>query len=96
MKQACSKYESAWRLRESAHAALYNWGVALSDMAHCVKVSDRAAAGEFLSQAAEKYAGSLQWNPSNPQVIHSGKIQLNPLQSISFHRFANDNLSSSA
>lgn len=42
--------------------------MALSDTAHCVKAGDRAAAGDFLLQAAEKYAASLQWNPANPQV----------------------------
>jgi hypothetical protein len=63
--QACTRYEAAWRLRESSHAALYNWGVALSDLA---RVGEGPARTDFLLAAAEKYAESLKWNPNNPQV----------------------------
>lgn len=66
--QACARYESAWQLRESSHSALYNWGVALSDMSRALKGTDRAAALSYLLAAADKYALSLKWNPNNPQV----------------------------
>ncbi len=66
--QACERYEAAWRLREASASALYNWGVALSDMSRVVKGGDRAAAHDYLLSAAEKYATSLRWNPNNPQV----------------------------
>lgn len=66
--QACERYEAAWRLRQSSHSALYNWGVALSDMSRAVKANDRAASDDLLVSAADKYATSLRWNPNNPQV----------------------------
>ena len=66
--QAAGRYEAAWVLRNRSHAALYNWGVALSDCARVVKPADRDEAHALLKQAAEKYAMSLRWNPHNPQV----------------------------
>ena len=66
--QACERYEAAWRLRQSSHSALYNWGVALSDMSRAVKAADRGHAHDLLLSAADKYAMSLRWNPNNPQV----------------------------
>lgn len=35
--QACERYEAACTLRSSSHAALYNHGVALSDLARHVR-----------------------------------------------------------
>jgi hypothetical protein len=67
--QACERYEAAWKLRGSSHSALYNWGVALSDLSRVVKENDRAAALTYLLSAAEKYSLSLKWNPNNPQVM---------------------------
>ena len=55
-------------MRQTSHAALYNWGVALSDIARVVKPADKEQAHRYLQEAAEKYAMSLQWNPNNPQV----------------------------
>ena len=66
-KQACECYEAAGRLREWSHAALYNCGVALSDMARAAGPGD-AAAAQYLLGAAAKYATSLKWNPNNPQA----------------------------
>ena len=66
--QAADRYEAAWKLRSNSHAALYNWGVALSDMARVIKPIDREQAHELLRLSAEKYSLSLQWNPHNPQV----------------------------
>ena len=68
--QACSRYEAAWRIREGSAAALYNWGVALSDMAHAVRGGGTGYgdAADLLLVAAEKYGASLKWNPNNPQV----------------------------
>ena len=37
MLQACERYEAACTLRSSSHAALYNHGVALSDLARHVR-----------------------------------------------------------
>ena len=44
--QACEKYESALRLRPGSHAALYNWGVALTDLACVVKVGPVVKGGK--------------------------------------------------
>ena len=66
--QACDRYRAAWNLKQSSHSALYNWGVALSDMSRVLKTTDRATANGLLTEAAEKYASSLQWNSNNPQV----------------------------
>ena len=67
-RQACECYEAAGRLRNWSHAAQYNCGVALSDMARAVGPGNRAAAAHYLLGAAAKYATSLKWNPNNPQV----------------------------
>lgn len=66
--QAAGRYEAAWKLRSTSHAALYNWGVAYSDMARVVKPIDQNQAHEYLRLSAEKYSMSLQYNPQNPQV----------------------------
>ena len=67
--QACDRYSAAWKIKQSSHSALYNWGVALSDMSRVLKATDRAAANALLTDAAEKYAYSLQWNANNPQAM---------------------------
>ena len=63
MMQAASRYEAAWKLQHKSHAALYNWGVALSDLARVVKSSQRKDAHQFLEQAGEKYRLSLKLHP---------------------------------
>ncbi len=68
MLQACDKYHEAWQMQNSSHAALYNWGVALSDMAHLEKRTEEDAAYHCLLAAAEKYALSLFYSANNPQV----------------------------
>ena len=69
--QACDRYKAAWNLKQSSSSALYNWGVALSDMSRVLKTTDRATANGLLTEAAEKYATSLQWSANNPQVSHT-------------------------
>ena len=66
--QAADRYETACKLRPQSHAALYNWGVALSDMARVIKSADRDQAHQYLRLSAEKYSLSLHWNPQNPQA----------------------------
>lgn len=66
--QACERYEAACALRGGSHAALYNWGVALSDLARHVRASDADAAQQYLLASAQKYGESLEWNPNNPQA----------------------------
>ena len=69
--QACDRYKAAWNLKQSSSSALYNWGVALSDMSRVLKTTDRATANGLLTEAAEKYATSLQWSANNPQVCNA-------------------------
>ena len=57
--QACDSYKAAHALRPTSHAALYNWGVALSDMARHVKGANLGAAYDHLLASAEKYGLSL-------------------------------------
>ena len=40
----------------------------MSDMSRVLKTTDRTRANALLTEAAEKYATSLQWNANNPQV----------------------------
>ena len=68
--QACDSYEAAHKLRPASHAALYNWGVALSDMARLLKAVNPGASYDFLLAATEKYGRSLEHNPNNPQARH--------------------------
>jgi hypothetical protein len=68
LRQACDSYEAAHALRPASHAALYNWGVALSDMARHLKAVNPGASYDFLLAATDKYGQSLKWNPNNPQV----------------------------
>lgn len=42
--QACAAYEAAAAVRPNASAALYNWGVALSDLARVLKAAASTAA----------------------------------------------------
>lgn len=74
--QACSRYESSLALKSNSHAALYNWGVALSDLARAVKQSDPAEAVGALHLASQKYAQSLQLHPRNPQALNNWGLVL--------------------
>ena len=67
-RQACDSYEAAHALRPESHAALYNWGVALSDMARHLKAVNPGASYDCLLAATDKYGKSLTYNPNNPQV----------------------------
>ena len=68
LRQACDSYEAAHALQPASHAALYNWGVALSDMARHLRAVNPGASYDFLLAATDKYGQSLKWNPNNPQV----------------------------
>lgn len=39
LEEACAKYEAAFRLQRDNAAVLYNWGVAMSDIALALKVA---------------------------------------------------------
>lgn len=82
LKQACDKYHDAWQLQNSSHAALYNWGVALSDMAHLEKRTEEDAAYHCLLAAAEKYALSLFYSANNPQALNNWGLVLQELSTM--------------
>lgn len=63
-------------MKPTAHAALYNWGVALSDLARAVKAASAAEAASCLHLASQKYAASLKANPSNPQALNNWGLVL--------------------
>ncbi len=79
LRQACDKYEATLALRAASHQALYNWGVALSDVARCLKPSSPALAQACLNLASQKYAASLKHNPSNPQALNNWGLVLQDL-----------------
>ena len=66
--QACEVYGAAAQLQPTSYSALYNWGVALSDIARIVRPQQPEEAYECLTSAAQKYARALDANPANPQV----------------------------
>lgn len=63
-------------LKPSSHAALYNWGVALSDLARAIKGADPREATAALHLASQKYAQSLQLHPRNPQALNNWGLVL--------------------
>ena len=73
--KASGKYQAAWKLQPSSHAALYNWGVALSDLARVVKAAHKDSAHGYLQQAGDKYQMSLKLHPHNPQACPSCEIE---------------------
>ena len=73
--KASGRYQAAWKLQPSSHAALYNWGVALSDLARVVKAAQKDSAHSYLQQAGDKYQMSLKLHPHNPQACLYREIQ---------------------
>jgi hypothetical protein len=63
-------------VKPTSHAALYNWGVALSDLARCIKATDPKEATAALHLASQKYAQSLQLHPRNPQALNNWGLVL--------------------
>ena len=74
--QACDQYRASGSLRPSSHAALYNWGVALSDLARGLKEVEPARAQQCLRLASHKYAEALRWQPGNPQALNNWGLVL--------------------
>lgn len=73
--KACEKYESALSHQPASHAALYNWGVALTDLARCVR--DRPGqARSCLNLASRKYAEALTHQPGSVQALNNWGLVL--------------------
>ncbi|KAG2425640.1 hypothetical protein HXX76_013485 [Chlamydomonas incerta] len=82
LRQACDLYACAAAVRPSSHSALYNWGVALSDMARLLKESDPEQALRCLQQATHKYAGALDLQPGNPQALNNWGLNLQEMSGL--------------
>jgi Tfp pilus assembly protein PilF len=74
--QACKQYEAAVSLKPNSHTALYNWGVALSDLARALRPLNPHEATACLHVASQKYAASLQFSPKNPQALNNWGLVL--------------------
>jgi Tfp pilus assembly protein PilF len=69
--QACQQYDSALSLRPASFTALYNQGVALSDLARAARHTNPSAAYTALSAASHKYARALSASPGNIQALNN-------------------------
>lgn len=63
-------------LRPKFHAALYNWGVALSELSGLWKSQDSHKALYFLHLASQKYAESVQGYTNNPRGLNNWGLVL--------------------
>lgn len=79
LQQACQLYQSALNIQPNAHAALYNWGVALSDLARALKPHSAVEARACLQLASQKYAESLALCPNNPRALNNWGLVLQEL-----------------
>ena len=77
--EASESYGAALQICRGAHAVLYNWGVALTDLARLAKMSGSPEHRNYLSAAGEKYAAALRWNPRNPQALNNLGLVLQDL-----------------
>ena len=57
---ACDKYARAWALRRRSHATLYNWGIALGDLARGAARRDPAEARRHWLEACERYRAAVE------------------------------------
>ena len=69
-------YEEALELRPQFHAALYNWGVALSELSSLWKAENGHKARYFLHLASQKYAQSLKECGNNPRGLNNWGLVL--------------------
>jgi hypothetical protein len=83
LNQAAEVYLEASRLAGDRHAAvLYNWAVALTDIARLVQAQEPEEAYECLTAAANKYAQSLAVQSDNPQACNNWGLCLQSLSSL--------------
>ncbi|KAI3425968.1 hypothetical protein D9Q98_007936 [Chlorella vulgaris] len=83
LNQAAEVYMEASRLQGGRHAAaLYNWAVALTDIARLVRAQQPDEAYECLTAAASKYAQSLAVHSDNPQANNNWGLVLQDLSGL--------------
>mmetsp|Transcript_15153 Transcript_15153/g.32883 ORF Transcript_15153/g.32883 Transcript_15153/m.32883 type:complete len:433 (-) Transcript_15153:285-1583(-) len=70
LQQACDLYEASLQVRPSSHAALYNWGVALTDLARVVRMGSTGP-----SQPSEADSGMTAVSSS---AVPHVQLQMSP------------------
>ncbi|EFJ43333.1 hypothetical protein VOLCADRAFT_121444 [Volvox carteri f. nagariensis] len=80
LQQACELYASAAAARPSSHNVLYNWGVALSDLARLLRDTQPAESLSFLQQASPPVHPSSAAVAGLRQASHkyAGSLDLQP------------------
>lgn len=83
LHRACEVYGLANDVRQARSAVtLFNWAVALSDIARLVKPKQPGEAAEYLSAAALKYAAAVAIDPLNPQALNNWALILQDLAAL--------------
>ena len=83
LHSACEVYKAANDLQLGRTAVvLFNWAVALSDIARLTRPHSPGEAAEYLSTAAIKYAAAVSLDPENPQALNNWALTLQELAAL--------------
>lgn len=78
--KTCELYQKAYDKSKGKSAmVLFNWAVALTDIARIMSASDRLEAAEFVSAASMKYAASVSLDPGNAQALNNWGLVIRDL-----------------
>ncbi|MBI1924123.1 AAA family ATPase [Candidatus Poribacteria bacterium] len=76
LDEAIAGLEKAVQFNPNDHVALYNWGVALADLAFTQTGAERE---RLLRQACEKYEAALQVKPDDDSALYNWGVALDDL-----------------
>jgi hypothetical protein len=79
LQRACEVYSTAAVLKPNQPSLLYNWGVALSDIARIILPQDPQEAAACLLAAAGKYEGASKQDTKNAQALNNWALVLQDL-----------------
>lgn len=80
---ACEVYKRASDLQPGRTAVvLFNWAVALSDIARLARAHSADDAAQYLGTAAVKYAAAVAIDPENPQALNNWALTLQELAAL--------------
>lgn len=83
LHRACEVYGKANDVRDGRSAVvLFNWAVALSDIARLARPQAPGEAAEYLSAAALKYSAAVAIDPLNPQALNNWGLILSEFASM--------------
>ena len=84
LHNACEVYKVANDVQQGRRTAvvLFNWAVALSDIARLVKPHNPIEAAQYLSSSALKYASAVAVDPNNPQALNNWALTLQELAAL--------------